>query len=511
MTQILDRNGNPFAPSATAQSTMTGPLQQRNRPIDAFLLSRKVAADAAATEASFEHGFAQAGVQLHIDNIVGNLFKLNYQPLYDRLGMPQNDALAFGRDVEAWWEEISDDPRAFIDAEEKRTFTQMMRECAGIHCRQGEWMAQPLWLPRRGTSLRTAIKLVNPNRVSNPHGAMETSILRGGIKLSAVAGAPISYFVQQPAFNNMAQKWIEIPKYTRHGRPQFLHIFEPSGDGNTRAPTQFMSIIKRLGKLDKFQDTALENAIVNAMFATVIESELDAEQAFQLISEDKAGQEKIGAWMDALGTYHENQNGLIMGSGVRAAHMMPGETLGIKRAGVDGVGIAEYERSILRYIAAGLNVSYEQLARDYSQVSYSSARASLMETWRYMMGRRKMIVGRAASEIFALCFEDALDAGELTLPRSAKRGFYEARHAWTNSDWIGTGRLAIDEVKEVKAAALRISTGISTLEDECAILGKDYRKVLAQRAREISESQDLNIAAYPEKMPLAAPQKGNAA
>ncbi|PVQ41401.1 phage portal protein, partial [Salmonella enterica] len=41
------------------------------------------------------------------------------------------------------------------------------------------------------------------------------------------------------------------------------------------------------------------------------------------------------------------------------------------------------EQALLRYIAAGLGVSYEQLSRDYSQVSYSSARASANESWRY--------------------------------------------------------------------------------------------------------------------------------
>ena len=37
----------------------------------------------------------------------------------------------------------------------------------------------------------------------------------------------------------------------------------------------------------------------------------------------------------------------------------------------------EFEQSLLRYIAAALGVSYEQLSKDYSQTNYSSARAAM--------------------------------------------------------------------------------------------------------------------------------------
>ena len=38
----------------------------------------------------------------------------------------------------------------------------------------------------------------------------------------------------------------------------------------------------------------------------------------------------------------------------------------------------------------------------------------------------------------------------ITLPRSARLNFYEARHAWCYSEWIGMGRMAIDGLKEAK-------------------------------------------------------------
>src|SRR5690606_37854480 len=103
-------------------------------------------------------------------------------------------------------------------------------------------------------------------------------------------------------------------------------------------------------------------------------------------------------------------------------------------------GFTDLESSILRWMSAGLNVPYEPFARDYRQSTYSSARASMMEGWRYYMGRRKVIASRFASMLFVVAFEEALQRREITLPRKASRGFYEAKAAWCNSEWIGSGR-----------------------------------------------------------------------
>ena len=64
------------------------------------------------------------------------------------------------------------------------------------------------------------------------------------------------------------------------------------------------------------------------------------------------------------------------------------------------------EQALLRYIAAGLGVSYEQLSRDYSKVSYSSARAHPpMSRGAILWGRRKFIASRLAAQMFSCWLE----------------------------------------------------------------------------------------------------------
>jgi lambda family phage portal protein len=134
---------------------------------------------------------------------------------------------------------------------------------------------------------------------------------------------------------------------------------------------------------------------------------------------------------------------------------------------------------VLRNIAAGLNIPYELLTKDFSQTNYSSARAALAESWRYFLGRRRWLTDTWLTPIYELWLEEAINTGRVAAP-----GFYEQRHAYTKVRWIFSGRGWIDPAKEASAVEMRLAMGISTYEKECAEQGEDYEEVIAQRAKE---------------------------
>ncbi|EOY4659050.1 phage portal protein, partial [Escherichia coli] len=138
-------------------------------------------------------------------------------------------------------------------------------------------------------------------------------------------------------------------------------------------------------------------------------------------------------------------------------------------------------------------VSYEQLSRNYSQMSYSTARASANESWAYFMGRRKFVASRQACQMFLCWLEEAIVRRVVTLPSKARFSFQEARSAWGNADWIGSGRMAIDGLKEVQEAVMLIEAGLSTYEKECAKRGEDYQEIFAQQVRETMERRAAGL------------------
>ncbi|WP_052969497.1 phage portal protein [Pseudomonas sp. 21] len=468
------------------------------KTVDAALLPRLDLGNARAEDVTRNNAFAANGVQLHIDNVVGHLFRLSYKPRWRRLGITDEDARSFAQDVEAWWMEIAEDPQGcWLDVERKRTATMMVREGIATHTRTGEIIAQAEWLERRGTSMRTCVRMLSPKRLCNPNERRDSDRLRAGIEFDS-HGAALAYHVRSTSAGGLGfgtgfgNEWVRILRETSTGRQNFIHIFEPMEDGQTRGANQFLSVLEQMHMLPKLQHTKLQNAIVNAMYAAVIETELGTEAAMQIIGADAEDVDTgLAKYMMAVNSYHGGTR--LKLNGVKVPHLLPNEKLMLKTSGNVDNGFTDLESSILRWMAAGMNVPYEPFAKDYRQSTYSSARASMMEGWRYYMGRRKVIASRFASQLFTLAFEEALQRRELTLPRKATRNFYEARGAWSNCDWIGAGRLAIDGLKEVKESVLRIESGLSTYEKELALLGEDYQETFAQQVREMRERREAGL------------------
>ncbi|MFC4699382.1 phage portal protein [Glaciecola siphonariae] len=501
--QILDSRGQPMASSYQgATSGFGNQLQDWNPTLqtaDAALLPTLDMGNARADDLVKNHGYANGSIQLHVDNVVGSLFRLSYKPNWRTLGISEADARDMAIDVESAFREHAEDPvNCYFDAERKRTFTMMVREVVATHATFGEAMSAAEWITRSGSLYKTAIKMVSPKRVSNPHRVRDSRFLRGGVEQDIHSSA-IAYHVINPNYgfgesiSNLSYgEWKRIPRETSWGRQQFIHAFEPREDGQTRGANQFLSVMEQLFMVDKLQMTKLQNSVVNAMYAAVIESDLDSETAQQMIlGSGEQSQKKLTDWLAFTGAYHQGAN--VKMNGAKIPHLFPGESLNLKTPGNADNGFASLESAILRYIAAGQGVSYEQLARDYSKVNYSSARASMMESWRYFMGRRKVIASRWASNCFALWLEEAFSRKILTMPKGAKYNFYERKAAWCNSEWIGSGRLAIDGLKEVKEAVLRIESGLSTYEKELAVMGEDYQEVFNQQVRETEERKRAGL------------------
>lgn len=184
--------------------------------------------------------------------------------------------------------------------------------------------------------------------------------------------------------------------------------------------------------LDTLQNTQLQSAIVKAMYAATIESELDTQSAMDFIlgANSQEQRERLTGWIGEIAAYYAAAP--VRLGGAKVPHLMPGDSLNLQTAQDTDNGYSVFEQSLLRYIAAGLGVSYEQLSRNYAQMSYSTARASANESWAHFMGRRKFVASRQASQMFLCWLEEAIVRRVVTLPSKARFSFQEARSAWGN-------------------------------------------------------------------------------
>jgi lambda family phage portal protein len=156
-----------------------------------------------------------------------------------------------------------------------------------------------------------------------------------------------------------------------------------------------------------------------------------------------------------------------------------------------------FEQSLLRYIAATLGISYEQLSRDYTNTNYSSARAAMSETWKFMASRKKLVADKIADFIYRLWLEEAINYGTLeTLKRRNIPNWYEGLNAeaYSACEWIGAGRGMIDPLKETQSYVLQLNNRLTTRERTMAHMhGSDWRREMKQMQREDAEMARRNI------------------
>lgn len=474
------------------------------RSPDQIVNPNKRQADARGQDMERNDGKTQGIIALHKDSIVGSYFRLSCKPAWKFLGADEKWAEDYQQYVEEWWQLIAESDSNWLDYAGQLSFTEMIRLQVGVFCNSGENLYAGEWV--KGDPLRpiqTAISVVAPSRLSNPNYGMDTATLRGGVEIDS-RGRPIAYHIQNSYptefYEAKDRDWKRVLAQLRWGRRQVIHIKEPRMPGQHRGISDMVAVLKetRMGKL--FKELVLQKAVVQASYAATMESELPPQVLATAMGADPHSMTDgymniIGAYMSMLSQYFGNAENINI-DGAQFPHLPPGSKLNLQSLASPGGMGDDFETSLHRNIAAALGVSYEEYTGDFSKTNYSSAKKAGAKTERFMNARKMLVADRGAREIYALALEEAWMSKRL--PRMRRWGddkFYEplAKEAFCRSSWIGTGQGQVDEEKETNAASLRIACGLSTLEDECARLGKDYREVLTQRAREMAYVKDLGL------------------
>jgi lambda family phage portal protein len=447
------------------------------------------------------NGFAAGVKQTLVDSVIGSSWRLAPRPNWRALGIDFRVAAAWSRDVAAKWRSYADDHGCWIDASRRQRFAGLLRTQFITTFLSGEHCSVVKWLPNRMGPGRaryaTAFQLIDPDRLSNPHNMPELPSLRQGVRLGE-HGEPLGYHFRDahPADwpNALAtQTWTYVPRETPWGRALAIHGFETERDGQVRGKPPMAAIIESLRMLDVYERGEAASTILNSLYAATLETEFgaDPELAKEIFGSDPATQAVLPPNID------------MRLRGAKVVTLPPGVRLKFNApARPAAAQFKEFEAAFLRRVAAATGLAYEQVSRDYSQTNYSSARAALLESWKFMTNRFEFMASTFADVVYACWLEEAIDNGEVTLPKGAP-SFYDALSDWVSCRWIGPGRGWIDPVKEVQASVMKIDAGLSTLEDEAAEQGKDWLENAEQRAYEFGELKELGLESTSAKVYLA--------
>lgn len=444
--------------------------------------------DGAAEALMHRNGWAAGFVQLEMDRLVGSHYRLQSRPDHILMGITEQVSSDAASQIEREWEMYSNSTGCFPDAARRRTFTQILREAVRSEVLYGEVFLVRQWR-QSPSGYSTCFQLVSPARVSNPNGTMNTETLRNGIELNKF-GEPIAYWIRNrhpgdPMMLNQLDTWDRITRFNRFGIEQVIHVTDQLAADQTRGISRFAPIVGDLERLDTYEKAEEEAALLGAIYTMAITSEYGQQSAF-----DALGIDSMRRFIDMQAAFHGEASINFQGS--KIPHLMPGEKLEAINSSHPNIAYKDHRNAVLGRIARGSSCSFEEFTGDFTQTTYSSARASVDVADRGVRSKRANFVDRVANKMFSLWLYEALIKQRIpSVTSDAVLADWRLFYALSMSKWVGPPRIVVDPFKNAKANEVARLNGTLTLADACAEDGNDWEDIIAQRKRE----QDAMMAA----------------
>lgn len=468
---------------------------------------------ARARDLTRNDGWANGAVTRILDNTVGAHMRLSANPDYRALARfnPAFDevwANEYRQAVEAIWRSYSEDLGHYNDVSRQLTVSQQFRLGMRHKLIDGENLMLAYWKPDRIGAGRaqyaTSYLVVDPDRLSNPFQQVDSKYMRGGVEIDD-DGVPLAYHIRKAHQNDWynaleSMDWERIEREDPDGWRRVIHDFDRDRAGQNRGLSIFTPVLSHAKMLAKYYGIELQAAAVATIFGTYVTSPYDPDMVESAMQSDFG---EMGAYQDIRADWHKERPAML--NGVQIPTLAPGESINQVAAAHPHDGFADFSHEMLRCIAAALGVSAEQITQDWTQTTYSSARAALLESWKTLQRRTTEFKVGTCTPMFAGVLQEAFERGDLddVLPRRAP-AFIEQATAYSRCDWLGVARGWVDPVKEKTGAQIGMEIGVSTLKRECAEQGLDWEEVIAQRAQEVAEFKRLGLPVPEWAAPVAA-------
>lgn len=417
--------------------------------------------------------FASGITNTMVINDIGIGIRPQSIPDKKALGLTDSEMEDFQYVAEAIWEEWI----KCADASDRMDFYEMQSLIDRQILENGEAILIPLMIRKPHRPYLTAIGIVEADRLSSPSGLSADKSVRMGVKIGEM-GEPIEYYIRKThpgdlyASTRSADDYLTYPAYNSMGRKNVYHLYEVKRPGQSRGIPFFAPVLTYFKDLSDYSEAELVAARIAACFAIFIKKT-----------------DTTNAYLNRTTELNSTQRIETMEPGI-IEHLAEGESIETANPNRPNAQFEPFINHILKAICASLNLSYEIVSKDFSKSTYSSARAGLLQAYRYFRMRQSWHVRKYCQSIWELVLEEAFLKGELPV-----RDFYNSsgtiNKAWCRARWIAPGWEWVDPLKEAEASKLAIDMGLSTLADEAASKGKDYDELIGQRVRELVKIKDL--------------------
>ncbi len=240
-----------------------------------------------------------------------------------------------------------------------------------------------------------------------------------------------------------------------------VHVFEKRRSLQARGEPWLAPVIETLQQERDLVDAELQAAITCASIGIAITSESHGagDTTTEGDTTDPAETLRLGA----------------------VARLFPGEKIESFSHSRPGQQIAAFRQMLRGDIAAAMRLPQRYLDRDVSRANYSSMRADMIDTERFLQPVREWFGHATIGRLFRAVLPFLCLRAGVPMPKKV------------NYRLLPDGQPYVDPYKDIQASAMAVGAGFTTWEAEIAKKGGDYRKVWTQLAKEREEAKALGL------------------
>lgn len=416
-------------------------------------------------------------------SVVGTGLSVKPVPQAALLGLSDEAARAWGDEVRALFE-LWAERAEWCDVGGRLNFYELQELAFRSALESGDSFALlPMGAPA-DSPVRTQVQLIEADRICNPELRADTRELAGGVRIDIATGRFLSAFIadRHPGdYLGKPTEWREVRFMGAEGRRNLLQLADITRPGQRRAVPYLAPVIEPLKQLGTYTEAEITAAVVSGMFTAFVKSE-----------GGQTGGTSPGAAGAGAGSPPVASNEVAMGPGAIVG-LATGEDVEFADPARPNANFEPFVLAVLQQIGVRLELPVEVLIKHFRS-SYSAARASLLEAWRFFKKRRVKMAWQFCQPVYEAVVLELVASGRISAPGMFSDPMLRA--AWLRATWIGDAPGAIDPEKEVKAAARRVSMGISTLDAESiAFDGVGWADKHPQRVREAQARREAGLEA----------------
>lgn len=388
------------------------------------------------------------------------------------------DRTAFNGDADALFFRWAND-RKLCDVEGAKSFWQIQRMAIEHLVEVGEFLIilrsadnGPGMVPMRLQAVEAEQLDLEPSR-NRDNG----NTIRGGVEIDR-DGRAVAYHIHDRTPEDLQPVPMRRDRSVRVPAERVLHLFVQDRPGQTRGVTWLASVLRKLRDAGEYDGLELWTARMQACIGIGIERPGGADGNAPIGLPPGAGEDELAP----DGSREVNwEPGMFFES-------EPGEKVHFFTPNRPSGQYDPFMKAQIRAIAAGVGLSYEQVARDFSQGNFSSQRQALLEDRREWEPLQELVMHVICQPVWDRFLRLGVMSGVLTAP-----SFFQNAHDFCVCEWQPHAWEWIDPAKQAAAAKIMLDEFLTTRRRLLNSQGQSLRETFQQRADENSLADELDL------------------